>query len=51
MNPIDLFISNNLEAFAAIACFVPLAVIAWLTRNNHGERVYTLPDTNQERIS
>ena len=51
MNAIDQFLFNNLEVFATITIFVPLAIVAWLTRNNYDERVYTLPDHNAKRVS
>jgi len=44
MNAIDLFLFNHLEVFATITIFIPLAMVAYLTRNNYGDRVYTLPD-------
>ena len=43
MNAIDQFCFQHAEIFAAVVCFVPLAIIAWLSKDNHGERVYVLP--------
>ena len=51
MSAMDLFIFEHMETMVSIALLIPFAVVAYLTRNNHGQRVYTLPDTNQERIS
>ena len=50
MNPIDLFIFEHMETMVSIALLIPFAVVAYLTRNNHGQRVYTLPDTIEERV-
>ena len=48
MNPIDQFLFEHVEVFFCVVVWAPMAIVAWMTRNNHGDRVYTLPETKTE---
>jgi hypothetical protein len=38
---------NESNLFFSFCLLAPLAWIAWITRNNHGARVYVLPGDNE----